>query len=430
MAANVTSIRYGNLLGAGWVGGTCPTRCKALLDDECKPGGMWKSVMKLARGKAHARPMGRDCGQSDARLTRPRLDRAIASLLASSVVASGALVGATWALQHPSMDQLSASVVSIRVTGLRADPFDPAGDPLEATRSAGAGFVVTAPSGARFALTNNHVIKDAYEVFVDDAPSLVVYADSSTDVAALLVAPAPSSARPTDGRAPSLCAGEPELGVEVAAIGDPYGFQGSLSRGVVSGLHRAVPISPDLTLYDMVQTDALLNPGNSGGPLFDLEKGCVLGMNTVIMTQPNGSHTGIGFAVPSRVLSDVVRRVDAPDAAARTAAGADGFSVMPDAIADALGISGAVVSGADVGSQLQGTYRDARGRPFVRDIIVGFRCLSGGGVPPAFDRVASASDLDVLVHSGAAGGGFVLQVVRGDGLVEIQFNRPPLTPER
>ena len=358
------------------------------------------------------------------------MERAAASLLASTVVASGvAVVCGAFGYAHghghgPGHVQPrvlpETSVVSVRSTGLREDPFDPDGV-IEATRGSGSGFVVAAPSGALYVLTNHHVVRDAVEVFLDDdeAPSPVVYADARRDVAAILASPRAGRA----SRAPAtLCEAAPEVGTEVAAVGDPFGFRASLSRGVVSGLHRAVPVSPGLTLFDMVQTDALLNPGNSGGPLVDLEQGCVLGMNTVIMTQTNGAHTGIGFAVPSRVLSDSVRRADAAEAEAEGREGREGapeerglpFSLLPDAVADALGVVGAVVTGVEDGAPLEGAYRDARGRPFVRDIVVGFR---SGCAPGASARVASASDLEGLIHPGDTG--FTLQVVRGDAVVEI-----------
>ena len=100
-----------------------------------------------------------------------------------------------------------------------------------------------------------------------------------------------------------MCKGEPTLGSDVFAIGDPYRFTGSISRGIVSGTNRNIH---DLKFHNMIQTDALLNPGNSGGPLFDTETGCVVGMNTMIMSTENGSHTGIGFAIPSTILEDVI----------------------------------------------------------------------------------------------------------------------------
>ncbi len=368
-----------------------------------------------------------------------RTERAVASLLASTVVASGVAVAAvvtSLGHGHVRADLPETSVVSVRSTGLREDPFDPDGV-IEATRGSGSGFVVAAPSGALYVLTNSHVVRDAVGVFLDDdgAPSSVVYADARRDVAAILVSAPPASAAPAEAkakakakatRAPAtLCEAAPKVGTEVAAVGDPFGLRASLSRGVVSGLHRAVPVSPDLTLFDMVQTDALLNPGNSGGPLVDLERGCVLGMNTVIMTQPDGAHTGIGFAVPSRVLSNVVRRADAAAAEAeadgRTGAREERvglpFSLLPDAVADALGVGGAVVVGVEDGAPLEGAYRDALGRPFVRDIVVGFR--SGCAAGAAFAHVASAGDLERLVRAPEGERGFSLPVVRGDAVVEI-----------
>ena len=143
--------------------------------------------------------------------------------------------------------------------------------------------------------------------------------EGSADLAVLrLTAPAGDVAPLRFDEAGSLRVGDP-----VVAIGTPFGLQGSLSSGIVSGLRRQIDSPNGFAITGVIQTDAALNPGNSGGPLLDLQ-GRVVGVATQIATE-GGRNEGIGFAVPS----DVVRRIAA-------ALIADGHASLPY-----LGISGA-----------------------------------------------------------------------------------------
>jgi len=245
-------------------------------------------------------------------------------------------------------------------------------------------------------------VAGAVEVFVGGESSPVVYANKDLDIAILHMKE--SSTTPYA----RLCTAEPESGTEVVAIGDPFGYVGSVSRGVISGIHRHVP---DVGFYDMLQTDTLLNPGNSGGPLFDVENGCVAGMNTLIMSMQNGGHTGIGFAVPAAVMRDVVTSVDAGNGLAYLPVASHvPFTYMSDEDAYITGIKGAIVTNVEDSSvDLQGAYRDPMGRPVIRDIIVGVE-----GIGP----IESAKDLDRAL---ARGGKVVLHVVRGNGIVDVSI---------
>ena len=164
--------------------------------------------------------------------------------------------------------------------------------------SLGSGFVID-PEG--IIITNTHVIADADEVFANfnDGSKLkaeIVGRDSKTDIAVLRVKP--------DKPLKSVSFGDSDrirVGDWVMAIGNPFGLGGSLSVGVVSARNRDINAGP----YDnFIQTDAAINRGNSGGPLFNME-GQVVGVNTAIIS-PTGGSIGIGFSIPAKTAVAVI----------------------------------------------------------------------------------------------------------------------------
>ena len=153
-------------------------------------------------------------------------------------------------------------------------------------------------------ITNYHVIEDADELFVTlpdktTVEAAVVGADASNDLAVLKIEADPAQLHPVPlGESSNL-----QVGQFVVAIGNPFGFERTLTVGVISALGRVIE-SPDQSFIgEIIQTDAAINPGNSGGPLLDLQ-GRVIGVNTAIFS-PSRASAGIGFAVPV----DTVRRV-------------------------------------------------------------------------------------------------------------------------
>jgi serine protease Do len=217
---------------------------------------------------------------------------------------------------------LSPAVVNIgtsrRVPGGNGVPFPdfPEGSPLEElfndlnpnngmgeermreARSLGSGFIIS-PDG--FIVTNNHVIDgaDQIEVFLTDGvrlPAKLVGRDDKTDLAVLKVE--------TDRELPYVEFGDSDTAVVgdwVMAIGNPFGLGGSVTLGIVSARNRDIQSGP----YDQfIQTDASINQGNSGGPLFDMN-GKVIGINTAIIAR-GGSSLGIGFAVPGNLAKPVI----------------------------------------------------------------------------------------------------------------------------
>ena len=174
--------------------------------------------------------------------------------------------------------------------------FNDRGDNNRAPRSRrvqslGSGFVID-PKG--IIITNNHVIADADEITIDfrDGSKLkaeVVGTDPKTDIAILKVEPeAPLQAVSFgDSRAS-------RIGDWVMAIGNPFGKGSSVSLGIISAINRDIRSGP----YDnFIQTDAAINRGNSGGPLFNMD-GEVIGINTAIIS-PSGGSIGLGFSIPS-----------------------------------------------------------------------------------------------------------------------------------
>jgi len=154
-------------------------------------------------------------------------------------------------------------------------------------------------------VTNFHVIEGAralHVTFSDESriPAKVVGIDPSNDLAVIRVDVAPDLLNVIPmGRSSEL-----KVGRFVAAIGNPFGLQQTLTTGVVSSLGRVIQSPDGRFIGEIIQTDAAINPGNSGGPLLDLD-GRVVGLNSAILS-PSRASAGIGFAIPSRTLSRVV----------------------------------------------------------------------------------------------------------------------------
>ncbi|MBW8903537.1 MAG: Do family serine endopeptidase, partial [Bradyrhizobium sp.] len=166
------------------------------------------------------------------------------------------------------------------------------------TNSLGSGFIVDT---AGIVVTNNHVIADADEINVvmNDGTKFkaeLVGVDKKTDLAVLKFKPTKPLVAVKFGDSDKL-----RLGEWVIAIGNPFSLGGSVTAGIVSARNRDISSGP----YDnYIQTDAAINRGNSGGPLFNLD-GEVIGVNTLIIS-PSGGSIGIGFAVPSKTVVGVV----------------------------------------------------------------------------------------------------------------------------
>ena len=211
--------------------------------------------------------------------------------------------------------------------------------PPRVMQSLGSGFIID-PSGV--IVTNNHVIDgaDSITVTLPDGTSLkakLLGKDDRTDLAVLQVTP--------DKPLPSVSLGDSDkarVGDWVLAIGNPFGLGGTVTAGIVSARGRDIRQGP---YDDFIQTDAAINRGNSGGPLFNVD-GDVIGINTAIYS-PSGGSIGIGFAIPANEAKSVVAQLRQYGHARRGWLGVRIQQVTPD-IAESLGLHdahGAMVAG-------------------------------------------------------------------------------------
>ncbi|HET9715389.1 MAG TPA: Do family serine endopeptidase [Pseudolabrys sp.] len=207
--------------------------------------------------------------------------------------------------------------------------------------SLGSGFIIDA-SG--LVVTNNHVISEADEVSVilNDGSTLkaeVIGRDQKTDLALLKVNPTKPLKAVKFGDSDKL-----RLGEWVIAIGNPFSLGGTITAGIVSARNRDIQSGP----YDnYIQTDAAINRGNSGGPLFNLD-GEVIGVNTAIIS-PSGGSIGIGFAVPSKTVVPVIEQLREFKEVRRGWLGVR-IQQVSDEIAESLNVKparGALVAGVD-----------------------------------------------------------------------------------
>ena len=180
-------------------------------------------------------------------------------------------------------------------------------EPIPREGSSGSGAVISEDG---YILTNTHVVAKAYKVYVtlsdgDSYEGTIVGLDPENDLAVLKI--------DAEGKRltviPFGSSAALEVGQKVLAIGNPFGYDRTLTQGIISGVSRPVRGGNNLVIKDMIQTDASINPGNSGGPLLN-SAGELIGINTIIYS-PSGGSVGIGFAVPvdtaRRVIPDLIR---------------------------------------------------------------------------------------------------------------------------
>jgi serine protease Do len=214
--------------------------------------------------------------------------------------------------------------------------------PRKAT-SLGSGFII---DGEGLVVTNNHVIADADEinVILHDGTSLkaeVVGRDAKTDLALLRV----KSKTPLTA-AKWGSSDEARIGDWVLAIGNPFGLGGTVTAGIISARARDIQSGP---YDDFIQTDASINRGNSGGPLFNM-KGEIVGINTAIFS-PSGGSIGIGFAIPSTLAKNVIEDLRKHGKTRRGWLGVRIQSVNEE-ISESLGLKntdGALIAGVNEG---------------------------------------------------------------------------------
>ena len=245
------------------------------------------------------------------------------SPLAASVAGSGDEPALT-AQDIYRRDAPGVAFVRARVLQASPSPFDPYSS--DATESTGSGFVLDDEGRV---LTNAHVVANATQVTVSLAgdaarEARVIGKDESTDLALLQIE--------TDGLdLEPLALGDSdavEVGDPTVAIGNPFGFDRTLTTGVISALQRRITAPDGYTIEDVIQTDAAINPGNSGGPLIDAG-GRVIGINSQIATGGATGSVGIGFAVPVNTAKAVVKELLAHGRVERPWMGVEMVAIKP-----------------------------------------------------------------------------------------------------
>jgi S1-C subfamily serine protease len=197
-------------------------------------------------------------------------------------------------------ERLNEAVVNITTETVAINWFL---EPVPQDGGSGSGSIIDTRG---YVLTNNHVIENAYKIFINLADGSqfegkVIGTDPENDLAVLKFDPPKGVQLKT---IPFGDSGNLKVGQKVLAIGNPFALERTLTVGIVSGLGRPIQSSSNTIIRDMIQTDASINPGNSGGPLLDA-MGRMIGINTMIYS-PSGGSVGIGFAVPVNTAKRVV----------------------------------------------------------------------------------------------------------------------------
>lgn len=275
--------------------------------------------------------------------------------------------------------------------------------PINSAVGTGSGIIWDA---AGHIVTNHHVIAQADEIGVllggeQAIPARLVGTAPWADLAVLKLDKVPDGLKPIPiGRSANLVVGQ-----SVYAIGNPFGLSRSLTTGVISALDRRLPTASGREVAGVIQTDAAVNPGNSGGPLVD-SAGRLIGVNTAILA-PTGSFMGVGFAIPvdtvNRIVPELIR-----DGRARLPG--IGIVPLPDEVASRYGIRGVVVQGVREGSGaaeagLQGIDADG----LVGDIIVAVDARP----------VATVADLALALERVGIGKRARLTLMRGQERIEV-----------
>jgi S1-C subfamily serine protease len=282
--------------------------------------------------------------------------------------------------------QSAPAVANIVTRTLEYDVFmEPV--PVE---GAGSGFVID-PRG--YILTNFHVVQGAQAISVtlgdrSHYDAKFIGADERNDIALVKI-------DPKDRKLPALTMGDSDglqVGQRVLAIGNPFGFQSTLTTGVVSALGRTVQTSQTTVIDGAIQTDAAINQGNSGGPLLN-SHGEVIGINSAIYT-PSGTTAGIGFAIPISTAKQIAEDLITEGRVRRATMGVEAQLISPP-VAEALKLP--VQEGLLIERVTPGGPADHAGlRGGSREAILGMRrVLLGGDVLTAIDGRALTGQMDL-----------------------------------
>jgi serine protease Do len=314
--------------------------------------------------------------------------------------------------QGPVVVNISSSQTTRNMQAMPGIPNLPPNDPFfeffkrftphipqqQETQSLGSGFII---SDDGYILTNAHVVGGADEIIVRltdkrEFKAKVIGTDSRTDVALIKI----------DATGlPKIIQGDPDklkVGEWVVAIGSPFGFDSSVTAGIVSAKGRSLPQE---SYVPFIQTDAAINPGNSGGPLFNM-KGEVIGINSQIYSR-SGGYMGLSFAIPIDVAMDVARQLRTFGKVTRGRIGVTIQEVTRD-LAESFGLDkpeGALISSVEKGSPAEKAGLE------VSDVILEF-----DGRP-----IKSSMDLPRIVGATPPGSQVTVGLWRRGGHKEIEL---------
>lgn len=325
---------------------------------------------------------------------------------------SGLIIGQSFATCQPNesvvFDRVAPSIVTVSSMVTNHDLFSPSF--ILSKDGEGSGFSFR---DGKYVVTNAHVIHDADSVLITNYDgnvfeASVVGQDPIHDIALLEVE--------DKNRMQPLhkCTVGANIGDHVLAIGNPFGMGHSLTSGIISGVNRSVNSSyiNGHPLVNLLQTDTTINPGNSGGPLLSANRGCIVGVNTALLS-PNGTNAGIGLAIPvdaiDRIVNDII--LNRPSSKVQL-----GITVLPDSVADLLGIKGVIVRTIIPGSYAElsgivGSQRDELGRPVLGDIICGINNIV----------IRNNLDLYTVLDGLSVGDRIVINVMRTNGIEDVQI---------
>lgn len=283
-------------------------------------------------------------------------------------------------------------------------------------RGSGSGLVWDA---AGHIVTNYHVIEGASEAQIQLADgrqfsATLVGASPQHDLAVLKIGGAGFTA---PARVPIGTSGDLQVGQNVFAIGNPFGLDWTLTKGIVSALDRSLPNENGPDIRHLIQTDAAINPGNSGGPLLD-SAGRLIGINTAIYS-PSGASAGISFAVPVDTVMRVVPQLIAEGRYTRAVLGIESDDDLNERLKRASGIEGVFILSVDPQSSaaragLTAASRTPRG-VVPGDVIV---ALNDNPVSRIGDLLARIDDFE-------AGTSVELTVLRGGGERRVSVRLEP-----
>jgi S1-C subfamily serine protease len=320
----------------------------------------------------------------------------------------------------PGVAYISADVVQ--------QSTNPFGFPQQQQGQAtGSGFVLNADGDVA---TNAHVVRGARNVQVrfgqsQNVPAKIVGSDLSTDLAVIKVDPSKVHLTPV----PLGDSSKVEVGDPVVAIGNPLGFENTVTTGIVSALGRNIQAPNEFTISHAIQTDAAINPGNSGGPLID-SNGRVIGINSQIATSGGSKgNVGIGFAIPIDLAKQVIPKLIKNGKVEHAYIGVTTTEVTP-AIAKALKLP--VSSGALVESVAPGSPAADAGIKSGSQTVQG-QLVSGGDLIVGIDghQVRTPDDITAAIADNKPGDRVAVDVYRGTAKRSVTVtlgNRPNKAP--